>query len=402
MADKYTKKSGDDGNTGADYANGYLTIQKNVDEVGSGDNSYVGFGEYAENIVFPATKPITLIFDRSTFLKATTGYVFAASDLVYAKNIYNANIESGSLVQSTTRAMIPNFYNSEIHAPINLDPRGGSSTYFYAENSIFTNTFQFLQTYSYQGFHRHINSWFLGSTFYVRYQLAPGNYYAVNCGYKNLQLAGTGTTVWTDHTWLFEHCALPSTIYLQGVATSFADAVANYPSVFVNCFEVADITTFLDSNYCPIPGSPFIDNGKGGIYANYVGARKPANNYNIASELFVGATYSSTEFSTLYGGVVLSSGATTGTVTTNVLRLGAAQTIRELFLDLQQSIPTDVVDYDKTDVPNRPTFRYRSSLVSEAACLAASWTECENWEDINEDWDWFQLEFTLRNDGVAA
>jgi len=398
MADKYTNKSGSDSNTGADHLNAYLTVQKNVDEVGSGDDSYIGFGEYDENLLMPATKGVNIICDNATILKVSSGELFDRTGFAYRHIVRNAYIQATALWDGTTFERFVEFRNCVVDAEWNAaQARGETGSPYLFQDTVFVDDITLYWGRITDPDQMQFENCTILGNFELDHVYGSVGFYG---HFYNIAFGGsfTLTEALTGQNYTFEHCAMPSTLSINGVSYAFDEAVAAYPTYLINCFEVADITAYMDDNYCPTPGSPLIDNGKAGAYADYVGARKPANNYDIASELFVGATYSNTEYSTLYGGVVLSAGATTGTVTTNVLRLGASQTIRELFLDVTQSLPTDVVDYDNTNSPNTLTFRYRISTTSEADCLAQSWTEVENWEEDlfqnshGSEWDDFEIE----------
>ncbi len=52
MAEYYVNKSGNDGNSGADHANAWASIQHAIDTISSDDTIWVGSGVYEENLTY--------------------------------------------------------------------------------------------------------------------------------------------------------------------------------------------------------------------------------------------------------------------------------------------------------------------------------------------------------------
>jgi len=345
MADKYVNKSGNDSNTGADHANAYLTIQKGLDEIGSGDTLYVGYGEYTENLSLPNFS-ITIEADQQTVIDGTLalndgGGVF--KNIIFAQILHTVE-----------------YYYSDTTF-INCEFRGHGFFYVSAEASILYSRCIFKNTGAFYVYTYVPNSPFLfdkcifvqSDTLAIRPQAVNEIFEFTDC-YLNDNVEMYDMDKNLADVFRFEYCCIEIEYwrFQDGTWASYAEAQAASPAAFTSCF---DLPPNFDSNYCPAPWSPLIDNGS----MDYIGARPPANNYGVGDDLFNGATFSDVEYNGTLGVYQVVAGKTVGTITTSVIDYGESQHIRNIFADADEVYRSDVLDYDNTDIPNSLTFRYR-------------------------------------------
>ena len=406
MAEYYVNKSGNDGNSGVDHANAWASIQHAIDTISSSDTIWVGSGVYEENLTYPGS--------NKTFDVKADGYVTLDGTSI-----------GGNLVNSgSSQYWYPSFYNFVIKGYSYIGPayQGVIPRYYYCDIENCGISF---------------NNKYAGVTHDYQYCILKDvtitlNYYASgifslkHCTCRNITWTyaqgGPRHTTFTlalesddfdSHIYIYQsvndyavlssldYCNVRDKITYKGTEyANLATFQAAYPTLASHSInQVPDFNDDLTLRW----SSPNIGNGEAGTD---IGAKGPATYYTSTDDLFDGALLSNISRDE-NGDFKLDVGQTSGTITSAVLDFGGDVTLNEFRWLSDETYPADVVDYDKTDTaPNRRNFEYRIQTNAQGSFGQSdptpSWQIAERDDDLSLTCQYFQVRFTLRNDGVAA
>ncbi|MGD9697613.1 hypothetical protein [Acinetobacter sp.] len=404
MANWYVNKSGNDSNGGGSHSDAFLTIQKAYDSAGTGDIVNIGSGVYHEFLQL-GSRSIEITFladghvvcDGSTFI---VGTYFLYGGAITRLTLNGVNVTNFQGLSDTGANRGPfklfNLYidgdiclsygsyaiHNDIHmknvvhngALVRMYRTGDDNPTATTKDVVFESC-SFLKT-----------GWF-------------DSYWSIGLIFQNCHFVEDIDFGTVHEIRRLEECNFNGSVAWKGVTyPTIADFQTAYPELVSGCINKPAV---FNPDYTLHWTSPNVLSD-----GTWIGAKGPASYYDSADELFRGALLNKV-FRNDFGDFELLPGETVGTVTTVVMDFGKDELVNEINITASESYGTDVIDSSTLDsAPNRLTFEYRSRLSSEGSFniddTLTPWQEAERGVDLNLTCRYFQMRFTLRNDGVAS
>jgi len=389
MADWYVRMSGDDLDTGADWAHAFATWQQAFDSASGGDTVYIADGIYNEavsknmgNVVFTVIGVGRPILDgaglgASQLLDWNSGHLFV-------NNVWFRNHPWGSVTidaaYQVARISLDNCWVTDC-GYVNLNNRDKKShpdNDGYVKNCIFVNAnIDYRSFWPKYGSFLFQNNIFTGSCPYVKVSTDGGSasaevknniYHSVDVKYGGLAALSSDFNDYYD-----------ADIYDSDTSTNYtslAEWQADHFGQDVNSID--DNPMMIDpanGNYVLQPGSPCFHAGEGGVS---IGC------YGVGSQLDPSTDgYALDNVSVVSGHFELTNPANPGTVTFDVIDDGEIHDIADMriYWSGSEVYPTHVFDVDTADVPNLRQIEFRYSTTS----FTRDQAEPPNWIEISQN-----------------